>query len=161
MYMRSIYWQAMPKVKKKSDKQRQGLYKVRKRYERATNEKEVQAKHALKNRVYRVDIHVPNNNLVFAATYVFVVWNFTRLITMLKSFYFFFYFFVGRWLGGRGEGLNQPIIFGAVYWSLGRRGYFGVSNVALIMYIPMWNLTGDCMGLEIIRTNMSFLTLIL
>ena len=84
--MRSIYWQAMPKVKKKSDKQRQRLYKVRKRYERATNEKEVQAKHTLKNRAYRVDVHVPNNNLVFAATYVFVVWNFTRLLTMLKSF---------------------------------------------------------------------------
>ena len=26
----------------------------------------------------------------FAATYVFVVWNFTRLITSLKSFFFFF-----------------------------------------------------------------------
>ena len=38
--MRSIYWQAMPKVKKKSDKQRQRLDKVRKRDERATNEKE-------------------------------------------------------------------------------------------------------------------------
>ena len=41
MYMRSIYWQAMPKVKKKSDKQRQRLDKVRKKDERATNEKEV------------------------------------------------------------------------------------------------------------------------
>ena len=38
--MISIYWQAMPKVKKKSDKQRQRLDKVRKRDERATNEKE-------------------------------------------------------------------------------------------------------------------------
>ena len=92
MYMRSIYWQAMPKVKKKSDKQRQRLYKVRKRYERATNEKEVQAKHALENRAYRVDIHVPNNNLVFAATYGFVVWNFTSLITMLKSFELLLFF---------------------------------------------------------------------
>ena len=54
--MRSIYGQAMPKVKKKSDKQRQRLYKVCKRDESATNEKEVQlqAKHALKNRAYRV-----------------------------------------------------------------------------------------------------------
>ena len=71
MYMRSIYWQAMPTVKKKNDKQRQRLYKVGKRYERATNEKEVQAKHVLKNRAYRVDVHVLYNNLVFAATYVF------------------------------------------------------------------------------------------
>ena len=47
LYMRLIYWQAMPKVKKKSDKQRQRFYKVRKRYERATNEKEVQVKYAL------------------------------------------------------------------------------------------------------------------
>ena len=39
--MRSIYWQAMPKVTKKSDKQRQRFYNVRKRDERATNEKEV------------------------------------------------------------------------------------------------------------------------
>ena len=38
--MISVYWQAMPKVKKKSDKQRQRLDKVRKRDERATNEKE-------------------------------------------------------------------------------------------------------------------------
>ena len=86
MYMRSIYWQAMPKVKKKSDKQRQRLYKVCKIYERATNVKEVQAKHALENRANRVNVHVPNNDFVFAATYVFVVWNFARLITMLKIF---------------------------------------------------------------------------
>ena len=52
--MRWIYWQAMPKVKKKSDKQRQRLDKVRKRDKRATNEKEVQAKHVLKNRAYQV-----------------------------------------------------------------------------------------------------------
>ena len=54
MYMRSISWQAMLKVKKKSDKQWQRLDQVRKSDERATNEKEVQAKHALKNRAYRV-----------------------------------------------------------------------------------------------------------
>ena len=71
MYMRSIYWQAMPKVKKKNNKQRQRLYKVGKRYERVTNEEEVQAKHVFENRAYRVDVHVPYNNLVFAATYVF------------------------------------------------------------------------------------------
>ena len=52
--MRSIYWQAMLKVKKKSDKQWQRLDKVRKRDERATNEKEVQPKHVLKNSAYRV-----------------------------------------------------------------------------------------------------------
>ena len=38
--MRSIYWQAMLKVKKKSDKQRQRLDKIRERDERATDEKE-------------------------------------------------------------------------------------------------------------------------
>ena len=38
--MRSIYWQAMLKVKKKSDKQRQKIDKVRKRNEMATNENE-------------------------------------------------------------------------------------------------------------------------
>ena len=26
----------------------------------------------------------------------------------------------------------------AVYWSLGRRGYFGISNVALVNHIPTW-----------------------
>ena len=121
MYMRSIYWQAMPKVKKNSHKQRQRLYKVRKRYERATNEKEVQAKHALKYRAYRVDVHVPNNNLVFAATYVFVVWNFTCGLPCWRVFnYYSFLLFlwVGGWKGGRGGGLNQPILYGAVYWSL-------------------------------------------
>ena len=66
MYMRSIYWQAMQKVKKKSDKQRQRLDKVRKKDERATNEKEVQAKTCIeKLSILSVDVHVTNNNLGF------------------------------------------------------------------------------------------------
>ena len=51
---------------------------------------------------------------IFAATYVFVVWNFTKLITMLKSFYlclFFFTFLVcvcgGGGGGGGGGGLTS------------------------------------------------------
>ena len=77
MYMRSIYWQPMPKVKKKSVKQRQWLDKVRKRDERATNEKEIQgvqlqAKHALKNRAYRVlNVHVANKNILFCC-YIYI-----------------------------------------------------------------------------------------
>ena len=47
---------------------------------------------------------------------------------------------VGRWKGGLtsilsgGAPHSAPMYlwFGAVYWSLGRRGYFGVSNVALV-----------------------------
>ena len=90
MYMRSIYWQAMPKVKKKSDKQRQRLYKVRKRYERATNEKEVQLSKTCveKSGIPRVDVHVQNNNLVFAAAYVFLLFETLPADYMLKSFYF-------------------------------------------------------------------------
>ena len=49
--MGSIYWQAMPKVKKKkSDKQRQRLDKVRKRDERATNEKGVRVRVRVKSK---------------------------------------------------------------------------------------------------------------
>ena len=59
-------------------------------------------------------------NHFVAATYVFVVWNFIRLITRLKSFFWFFFT------------LDLVGEFCAVYWSLGRRGYFGVSNVALV-----------------------------
>ena len=39
-----------------------------------------------KSSIPSVDVHVVNDNIIFAAKYVFVVWNFTRLITMLKSF---------------------------------------------------------------------------
>ena len=97
MYMRSIYWQAMPKVKKKSHKQRQRLDKIRKRderdkwWERGTTTSKTDVEKSSKP---SVDVHVANNNLVvLAATYVFVVWNFTRLITMLR---------VGGWMEGGG-----------------------------------------------------------
>ena len=62
MHMRSIYWQAMPKVKK-SDKQRQRLDKVRKRDDRATNEKAVSKTCVEKSSIPSVDVHVANNNL--------------------------------------------------------------------------------------------------
>ena len=61
--MRSFYWQAMPKVKKKSDKQRQKLVKVRKRDDRATNEKAVSKTCVEKSSIPSVDVHVANNNL--------------------------------------------------------------------------------------------------
>ena len=59
----------------------------------------------------------------FAATYVhiFVIWNFTRLER---------FFFNSIWWGPLSS--NVLIIY-AVYWSLGRRGYFGVSNVGLVL----------------------------
>ena len=62
----------------------------------------------------------------FAARYVhvFFVWNFTRLITRLERF-----FFNSIWWGALSSNVF-PIC--AVYWSLGRRGYFGVSNVVLV-----------------------------
>ena len=60
-----------------------------------------------------------------AATCVFVVWNFTRLITRLKSFFPRF---------GGGALSSKVCIICAVYWSLGRRGYFGVSNGALVLF---------------------------
>ena len=61
--MRSIYWQAMPKVKKKSDKQRQRLDKVCKRDDRATNEIAVSKTCVEKSSIPSVDVHVANNNL--------------------------------------------------------------------------------------------------
>ena len=63
MYMRLIYWQAMPKGKKKSDKQQQILYKVHKRDERATNEKEASKTCVEKSSIPNVDVHVANDNL--------------------------------------------------------------------------------------------------
>ena len=62
MYMRSIYWKAMPKVKK-SDKQWQILNKVRKRDEWATNEKEANKTCVEESSIPSVDVHVANNNL--------------------------------------------------------------------------------------------------
>ena len=70
----------------------------------------------------------------FAATYVhvFVVWNFTRLITRLESF------FNSIWLGALS---SNVFTICALYWSLGRRGYFGVSNVVLVFQNDwfLWN----------------------
>ena len=63
MHRRSIYWQAMPKVMKKSDKQWQRFYKVCKRDERATNEKAVSKTCVEKSSIPSVDVHVANNNL--------------------------------------------------------------------------------------------------
>ena len=68
------------------------------------------------------------DHFFFAATYVVVVWNFTRLITRLKGFFFF--------LPQNGGGALSSNVFTicAVYWSLDCRGYFGVSNVALVKF---------------------------
>ena len=61
--MRSIYWQAMAKVKKKSDKQRQRLDKVPKRDDRATNKKAVSKTCVEESSIPIVDVHVTNNNV--------------------------------------------------------------------------------------------------
>ena len=61
--MRSIYWQAMPKVKKKGDKQQQKLDKIRKRDHRATNEKALSKICVEKSSIPSVDVHVAKNNL--------------------------------------------------------------------------------------------------
>ena len=62
--MRSIYWQAMPKVKKKNDKQRQRLDKVHKRDDRATNDKAVSKTCFEKSSIPSVDVHVANNQII-------------------------------------------------------------------------------------------------
>ena len=64
VHMRSIYWQAMPKVKKKSDEQRQRLDKVRKRDDRATNKKAVSKTCLEKLSIPSVDVHVANNQII-------------------------------------------------------------------------------------------------
>ena len=61
--MRSSYWQAMPKVKNKGDKQQQRLDKIRKRDHRATNEKVLSKICIEKSSIQSVDVHVANNNL--------------------------------------------------------------------------------------------------
>ena len=65
----------------------------------------------------------------FFATYIFVVWNLTRLITRLKIFF-------NLDLVGEHSSAQLQYVFTicAVYWSLGRRGYFGISNVALVQW---------------------------
>ena len=65
LYMKSIKWELMPKVKKKSDKQRQRLDKSRKRDERATNESEVsKTKKCVEksNIPNKTEVHISNNN---------------------------------------------------------------------------------------------------
>ena len=61
----SIYWQVMPKVKKKSHKQRRKLDKVRKRDARATDEKEVsKSKKCVETSSVsnETDLHISNNS---------------------------------------------------------------------------------------------------
>ena len=72
--------------------------------------------------------HRKGIELVFKS-YVFVVWNFTRLITRLKRV-FFSCFFLSRFGGGALS--SNVFTICAVYWSLGRRGYFGDSNVVIV-----------------------------
>ena len=60
--------------------------------------------------------------------HVFVVWNLTRLITRLERV-----FFNSIWWGALS---SNVFTICAVYWSLGRRGYFGVSNGVLVVDLP-------------------------
>ena len=55
---------------------------------------------------------------------------------------FFFFFFFGGGGGGGGHSAPTPMYlqFSAVHWSLGRQGYFSVSNVALlILCVSVWS----------------------
>ena len=99
-----------------------------------------------KSSIPSVDVHIANNNLVFCCYICICFWNFTRLITVLKNFFFNFFTSMGGGGGGGGGGLprygggalhsaTMYLLFGAAYWSLGRRGYFGVSNVALVWIV--------------------------
>ena len=98
MYMRSIRWQAMPKVKKKSDKQRQRLDKkfvkemrgrqMRIRYKYKQNMR-------WKNRAYRVwyleyprvDVQGGNNNLVFCCYICICCLKLHQALITMLSFY--------------------------------------------------------------------------
>ena len=63
----------------------------------------------------------------FAATYVFVVWKILQADYKVADF---FKFFLPQFGGGA---LSSNIFtICAIYWSLGCRGYFGVSNVVLV-----------------------------
>ena len=75
----------------------------------------------------------------FAATYVhvFVVWSFTKLITRLERGFFLPQF----WWGALS---SNVFTICAVYWSLGRRRYFGVSIVVLVWIVKLYIFTPNC-----------------
>ena len=70
--------------------------------------------------------------------YLFIFIYFILFYLFIYLFIFIFFFFWGGGRGGgggRGDSAPIHLLFGDVYWSLGRRGYFGVSNVALVCIV--------------------------
>ena len=96
------------------------------------------------------DVHVANNNLVFCCYICICCLKLHQANYHVEEFWIIFFIFL--WVGGwrrRGGGVSRYgggalhpapmyLLFGAVYCSPGRRGYFGVSNVVLVYF--------DCMN---------------
>ena len=51
----------------------------------------------------------------------------------VEEFFFFFFFLTSIWWGSTQLQCIYLFTICALYWSLGRRGYFGVSNVVLVL----------------------------
>ena len=153
MYMRSIYWQAMPKFQKKSDKQRQILDKVRKRDERATNEKKASKTCIEKSSMRSVDVHAANNNLdgtpymsnrgeLSCRNFVYTssTWDYTTItiyFQRLKNMFFKFVGFVIHWL--LGEVVNHLCFMDLSQPRVAQRCNVGLVKVYIGMYIDSNN----------------------
>ena len=146
MYMRSIYWQAMLKVKKESDKQRQILDNVRKRDQRATNGKEVSKTCVEKSSTLSVDLHVVNNILdgtpymsnrgqLSSRNFVYIssTWDYTTITVYFQCLKrHVFQKLSGVWLVG--EVINH-----LCFMDLRRLRVARHSNVGLVNNLILWN----------------------
>ena len=100
---------------------------------------------------------------LFPVASVFVVWNFTRLITIMNNLFCCGGgVSVGDYLDLVGEhSASVYSLFGAAYLSLGCWGYFGVPNVALINNLYHFDMTPHMMIFKWLRScNISWVLIL-
>ena len=75
------------------------------------------------------------HNVTIFGWYMYLLFETSPDFIFLFYFIYLFIYFFFFWGGGGGGGGLAPmyLLLGDIYWFLGRQGYFGISNVALVL----------------------------